>query len=305
MTNIVFHILYQFVSRMPLGIYQFIQKDNSQIKGIALKMMKVFSVVTIVLAIIGLMGFLNSIISEERYERLILITIFGALFLGGYNSKLKLRSANIFILLVSLAACNGNKSNEQNIKQKESETIEFPLFNAQFSNKKILSVTDKSDSQYQLDSIQYSSWTDKYTPFKMGNGRLYSAELYSVQPQLEKFAVLTLRTDADHWFKLHLVAINENLELTDKVQVSDSWSDLLEQAGDTEIVGKQSMYTNMISDSEYQNIDIRTTEIINYYSDSTTYEIDSVTTKIELLNNGIFQLTKLDSVRTIKYSGIE
>ncbi len=102
-----------------------------------------------------------------------------------------------------------------------------------------------------------------------------------------------------------MVTINKKLELVDKVLVSDDWAELLEQAGDTEIVGKQSMYTNMISDSEYQNIDIRTTEIIDYYSDSTTYEIDSVTTKIELLINGTFQLTKLDSVRTIKYSGIE
>jgi hypothetical protein len=212
---------------------------------------------------------------------------------------------SIFIFLTFLAACNSNKTNNQDAEQKKSESIEFPEFNSQFSDKSTLNVTDKGGRTFRLDSSQYSNWTDKYTPFKTGNGRLYSAELYSVQPQLDNFAALAIRTDADHWFKLHLITINENLELVDKVLVSDSWSDLLEQAGDTEIVGKQSMYTNMVSDTEYQNIDIRTTEIINYYSDSTTYEIDSVTTTIELLNDGTFKLTKLDSVRTVKYSRIE
>lgn len=217
-------------------------------------------------------------------------------------------NSNVFFLLILLTACGMKNTQEQSndvIEANKPEPIEFPKFNTQFKNKSVLKVTDEKDSDFKLDSIQYVNWTDKYTPFKFGNGRLYSAELYSVQPQLEKFAVLTLRTHGDHWFKLHLVTINEDLELVDKVLVSDDWADLLEQAGDTEIVGKQSMNSNMISENEYRRYDIRTNEIINYYTDSTTYEIDSIATKIELLNNGTFELTRLDSIRTIKYGGIE
>ena len=215
------------------------------------------------------------------------------------------------ILLLALIACTANNTQEQTTQQDKPETqskpepIVFPKFNSKFSNKQTLSVTDKLDPTFNLDSTQYSGWTDKFVPYLYDHGRLYSAQLYSTQSQLDEFAVLTLKVNADDWFKLHLVTINSELDLVDKVTVSNSWSDLLEQAGDTEIVGKQSMYTNMISEKEYRRFEIRTTEIIDYYSDSTTYEIDSVVTKIELLNDGVFELTQLDSIRTIKYGGIE
>ena len=211
----------------------------------------------------------------------------------------------VFLGLLLLAACNSEKSHEQLSERNESNSIEKLEFSAQFSNKKTLSVTDKPESKYQLDSLQYAKWTDEYTPFGTEYGRLYSAEIYSIQPQIHDITVLTLRTNGDHWNKLHLVTINEEQEMIDKIQVSNSWSDLIEQAGDTEIVGNQSMYTNMISPGEYQRFDIRTTEIINYYSDSITFEIDSVTTKIEILNNGSFELTRLDSIRKIKYGEID
>ncbi|MEQ9287175.1 MAG: hypothetical protein RIG77_09720 [Cyclobacteriaceae bacterium] len=204
-----------------------------------------------------------------------------------------------------MTACTANNTKEQVSEQSRPEPVEFPTFNSKFSNQQTLDVTDKLDRTFDLDSTQYSNWTDKFVPYKTDMGRLYSAQLYSVQPQQEKYAVLTLKVNADDWFKLHLVTIDEELQLVDQIPISDSWSDLLEQAGDTEIVGKQSMYTNMISGNEYRRFDIRTTEIINYYTDSTTYEIDSIATKIELLNNGTFELTRLDSIRTIKYGGIE
>lgn len=209
------------------------------------------------------------------------------------------------IFLFALAACTANNTQEQVSEQSNPEPVEFPKFNSKFSNHQTLNVTDKLDRTFNLDSTQYSNWTDNFVPFKTDMGRLYSAQLYSVQPQLKNFAVLALKVDADHWFKLHLVTIDEALQLVDQIPISDSWSDLLEQAGDIEIVGKRTMYTNMISENEYRRFDIRTTEIIDYYSDSTTYEIDSITSKIKLQNNGTFELTRLDSIRTIKYGGIE
>jgi hypothetical protein len=211
----------------------------------------------------------------------------------------------ILILLFVLAACSSNKPNEQANEPTNHDLVEFPKFNSKFLNQQTLSVTDELDRTFDLDSTQYSIWTDKIVPYKTEKGRLYSAQLYSVQPQQDNFGVLTLKVHGDHWFKLHLVTIDKELQLIDQIPISDSWSDLLDQYGDFEIVGRETMYTKMISDKEYQNIDIRTKEIINYHSDSTTYEIDSILSKIEILNDGTFKLTKLDSIRTVKYGGID
>ena len=209
------------------------------------------------------------------------------------------------IFLLGLACCNANKNSEVEKNSTKSKSVEFPNFNAQFSNKVTLNVVDEVDRIFELDSIQYSNWADKVVPYKSDDGRLYTAQLYSVQPQLENFAVIALKVRADNWFKLHLITINKDLELIDQIAISNSWSDLLEQAGDVEVVGKQLMYTKMMSENKYQSFDIRTTEIINYYSDTTTYEIDSVTTEVNLLRDGTFELNNLDSVRLIKYSSIE
>ncbi len=83
----------------------------------------------------------------------------------------------IIILLTFLAACNSNKTGKQETEQEKTELIEFPEFNSLFSNKSTLNVTDRGDGTFKLDSTQYLNWTDKYTPFKIGNGRIYSAEL--------------------------------------------------------------------------------------------------------------------------------
>ncbi len=211
----------------------------------------------------------------------------------------------LFICLTSCVTKNTKEPVKEVIKEEKSELFEFPNFNSKFTNKTVLNVIDKVGGDYRLDSIQYLNWTDKFVPNKTDLGRLYSCEIYSAQPQLENIAVLALKINADGWYKLHLATIDQNLELVDQIPISDSWSDLIEAAGDTEIIGKQRMYSKMISERKYHRFDIRTTEIINYYSDSTTYEIDSVITLIEILNDGTLKLTEIDSVRTLKYGGIE
>lgn len=207
----------------------------------------------------------------------------------------------ILLFLVLLVSCKSDKSYKK-VEHSGHTRNEFPGFKSQHTNKEIIAVIDESDTRYRLDSMQYVNWTDKYTPVKSNAGRNFHGEIYSVQPPLVNYAVLVIRTQGDHWYKLHLISLNEDLTLVDNIKVSDNWAELIEQAGDTEVVGKQSMYTKMVNGKEYWTFDIRTTEVINYYTDSTTYEIDSVVTKIELLTNGFFKLTKLDSIRTLSRS---
>lgn len=89
--NIAFHIVFQFLSRAPYGITQVIDQEHPM-ANFAKKLMKWFSIALIVLPIIGTIGLLNSIISEHHYERLIVLTIFAAVVLAGFASKLKLEN---------------------------------------------------------------------------------------------------------------------------------------------------------------------------------------------------------------------
>jgi L-asparagine transporter-like permease len=90
MLNVMFHIAFQFLSRIPIGMYESMERDNSKLKGLTLKIMKFLSIFFIVMSIFGSISFLISMISKERYEHLIILPVFGVLFLGGYHSKLKL-----------------------------------------------------------------------------------------------------------------------------------------------------------------------------------------------------------------------
>ena len=206
------------------------------------------------------------------------------------------------LFFVILFSCNSKTEERSGSKPSTPDLNSFPKFNSRYSNRNTISLTDKTDNKYQLDSSQFANWTDKYTPFKTEFGRHYTAELYSLQPQFGQFATLAIRTDGDDWTKIHLVTINQDLELIDKVEAADSWADLLEQDDNVEIVGKNRKYTNMLSDSAYEIIAIGTTEFINYQTDSTRYEIDSVVTRVDIRTDGTFSLTRLDSVRTEKHS---
>jgi cytochrome c biogenesis protein CcdA len=97
MINVAFHIVYHFLSRMPIGIYEHVIQNKStkseltlKAERFVLKFFRVFSIALMVISIIGIIFFLKTVFTEGRYESLFMITIFGAVFLGGYKSKLKL-----------------------------------------------------------------------------------------------------------------------------------------------------------------------------------------------------------------------
>lgn len=90
--NLSFHLVFQFLSRVPYGFSQLMEKENSSIANLANKLLKGFSTATMLLAVIGTLGLLYAIISEQYYERMIMITLFAGVFLGGYASKLKLNN---------------------------------------------------------------------------------------------------------------------------------------------------------------------------------------------------------------------
>ena len=88
--NIAFHLMFQFLSRVPIGIFEQIEKSNPTHRKLAHKMMTWFSIAILVISVLGTFGFLNTVIFEQEYERLFALTIFAGVFLGGYASKLKL-----------------------------------------------------------------------------------------------------------------------------------------------------------------------------------------------------------------------
>lgn len=86
--NLQFHLAFQSLSRVPFGMYQYVEKGNSQIKGLAKKFLILFSWMVMVLAIIGFVGFLKAALND--HPKLLATMTFSAIFLGGYSSKIKL-----------------------------------------------------------------------------------------------------------------------------------------------------------------------------------------------------------------------
>lgn len=87
LVNLQFHLAFQFLSRAPFGMYQYIKKGNPAISGLARKFLTIFSWMVMIMAIIGFIGFLSIAIND--YPRLLATMTFPAVFLGGYSSKIK------------------------------------------------------------------------------------------------------------------------------------------------------------------------------------------------------------------------
>jgi len=88
LVNLQFHLAFQFLSRVPFGMFQYIESGNPGIKELAQKFLRLFSWIVIVLAVVGFLGFLNVAIRD--YAKLLAMMVFPAMFLGGYSSKIKL-----------------------------------------------------------------------------------------------------------------------------------------------------------------------------------------------------------------------
>jgi hypothetical protein len=87
LVNLQFHLAFQFLSRVPFGMYQYIEKGNPGIKGLTRKFLILFSWMVMILAIIGFVGFLKAALND--YQKFLATMTFTAIFLGGYSSKMK------------------------------------------------------------------------------------------------------------------------------------------------------------------------------------------------------------------------
>jgi hypothetical protein len=86
--NLQFHLAFQSLSRLPLAMYQFIERGNPGIKELAKMFLRLFSWTAMILAIIAFIQFLVAAFSD--YTKLLVTMTFLAIFFGGYSSKLKL-----------------------------------------------------------------------------------------------------------------------------------------------------------------------------------------------------------------------
>ena len=212
-----------------------------------------------------------------------------------------MKSLKILIpaIFIFISCASDKQAEDRNKESANSQQSDSDIITAQFENKKLLSLQDKEEERFELDSSQLK-WTDSYVPFVIDNDRLYSATLYSTQPTVNNFKIFALRTNADHWNRLHLVTINEKNSIVDNVLIAEDWEDLLNQTDDSEVVGRQYKFTKMKSSNEYIKTSINSTETINYDSDSSIFEMDSITSKVEITKNGKFKETLMDSIRKTK-----
>lgn len=85
-----FHSAYQFLSRVPFGIYQQIQQFSPQ-RALARKIFIGISLFLMIAPIVPLIELLKSAFGDDRYEQLMVAMTFLAIFLGAYSLNLKIR----------------------------------------------------------------------------------------------------------------------------------------------------------------------------------------------------------------------
>lgn len=88
LVNLQFHLAFQFLSRAPFGIYQYIENKNSKIKTVARTAFLFFCWMVMILSVVGFVGFINAALND--YSRFLFTMTFAAIFLGVYSSKTKL-----------------------------------------------------------------------------------------------------------------------------------------------------------------------------------------------------------------------
>lgn len=76
------------MSRVPLEMYRYIEKQKPESKALVLKMFRLFSWATVIFSAIGLVG-LTSIALKDPKVLVGVMTLI-AVFLGGYSSVVKL-----------------------------------------------------------------------------------------------------------------------------------------------------------------------------------------------------------------------
>lgn len=88
-----FHLAYQSLSRLPFRMYQQIEPFSPQ-KAVARKMFQFMSLFMMIGPIFLLINLVRSAISDHKYEQLLVIMTFIAIFLGAYSLNLKLRNVD-------------------------------------------------------------------------------------------------------------------------------------------------------------------------------------------------------------------
>jgi hypothetical protein len=89
--NLQFHLVFQFLSRVPFAMYTLVENDHTWKRRFVPKILKFFSVFIMFGAVIAFIGMLKSVIVNHQYSQLIVTMTFLAMFLGGLSLNLKLR----------------------------------------------------------------------------------------------------------------------------------------------------------------------------------------------------------------------
>lgn len=92
LVNFQFHLAFQFLSKVPFGIYKLVvENDSPRKRALVHKVLKFSSLFIMIAPLVPFVGMLNSVIKNHEYDQLIVTMTFIAIFLGGYSLNLKLR----------------------------------------------------------------------------------------------------------------------------------------------------------------------------------------------------------------------
>ena len=89
--NLQFHLVYQFLSRVPFSMYALVENDKSWRRRLLPKMLKFISVFIMFGAVFAFINMLTSVMTSHDYSQLIVTMTFFGMFLGGLSLNLKLR----------------------------------------------------------------------------------------------------------------------------------------------------------------------------------------------------------------------
>lgn len=184
---------------------------------------------------------------------------------------------HILSLVIILACCGTNEGSRL-------DQIKFA-----YRNPKIL--TSESHSRFSLDSLTKRLWGDKI----MGR-QMYNAYTLARFKKLGICEIIAVETDADDWDKSFLLTLDNNMQVINYIEITESYGDAYSEDDETETVTSIGMMVEFLSDSTFART--RTNEITySYQMPSQSIVMDSITDYFVINRSGLIQMIGKDSVR--------
>lgn len=90
--NILFHLIYQMISRIFIWVYEQATKDHPNGLRFAIKFFTAFAIAIMILPLLSAVFVLKSAFFEQEYQHLFNLIFLSGIVLGGYSMKSKFKA---------------------------------------------------------------------------------------------------------------------------------------------------------------------------------------------------------------------